>query len=284
VPGRRNSIGIIAREVNMTRGIRARRLLSGLLGAVIVALHMLPRPAVADDLERILEAGLVRIAVPQDLPPFGSVREGQLEGYDVDVAKLVASDLGVRLQLVPVTSVNRIPALLTERVDLVIANLGISPDRAKAIAFSTPYAPFFSGVFGAPDLTVKSPADLEGKKTAVTRDTIEDRELTKIAPQGAEIVRFDDNDATASAFLSGNAQLIATGNVVVAALLKQNPQRKIESKFRIKESPAGIGVRRGEPDLLNWLNVFVFHKKLGGDLDRLSRQWFGEPLPVLPVL
>jgi len=270
--------------MNMTRGIYAGRLLVGFLGAFVVVPHLLSGPALADDLDRILEAGLVRIAVPQDLPPFGSVQDSQPKGYDVDVAKLVAADLGVRLELVPVTSVNRIPALLTERVDLVIANLGISPNRAKTIAFSTPYAPFFSGVFGAPDLAVKSPADLQGKKTAVTRDTIEDRELTKIAPQGAEIVRFDDNDATASAFLSGNADLIATGNVVVAALLKQNSQRKIESKFRIKESPAGIGVRRGEPELLNWLNVFVFHKKLSGDLDLLSRRWFGEPLPALPVL
>ena len=268
----------------MTNGTHARRLLPGFLVALIFILHWLPGPALADDLDRIIEAGLVKIAVPQDLPPFGSVQDGQLKGYDVDVAKLLAADLGVRLELVPVTSVSRIPALLTERVDLVIANLGISPDRAKTVAFSSPYAPFFSGVFGAPDLAVKSPADLQGKKTAVTRDTIEDRELTKIAPQGAEIVHFDDNNATVSAFLSGKADLIATGNVVVATLLKQDPQRKIESKFRLKESPAGIGVRRGEPELLNWLNVFVFHKKLSGDLDRLSRQWFGEPLPSLPVL
>src|SRR6266516_7579693 len=268
----------------MSRGIHVGRLLAGVLGAFIVVLPLLSGPALADDLDRILEAGLVKIAVPQDLPPFGSVQDGQLQGYDIDVAKLVAADLGVRLELVPVTSVIRIAAVLTERVDLVIANLEISPDRAKTIAFSTPYAPFFSGVFGAPDLAVKSPADLQGKKTAVTRDSIEDRELTKIAPQGAEIVRVDDNDATASAFLSGNADLIATGNVVVAALLKQNPQRKIESKFLIKESPSAIGVRHGEPDLLHWLNVFVFHKNLSGDLDLLSRRWFGEPLPVLPVL
>ena len=78
--------------------------------------------------------------------------------------------------------------------------------------------------------------------------------------------------------------VIATGNVVMAAVLKQHPERRIESKFLIKESPAAIGVRHQEPELLNWVNVFVFHKKLSGDLDRLSRQWFGEPLRPLPVL
>jgi polar amino acid transport system substrate-binding protein len=268
-------------EVNMHAMNRIR--LAGLLGAFLSVLYWMPA-ALADDLDRIIETGLVRIAVPQDLPPFGSIRNGQVEGYDVDIAKLVATDLGVRLQLVPVTSVNRIPALLTDRVDLVIANLGISPDRAKTIAFSTPYVPFFSGVFGAPELVVKGPADLQGKKTAVTRDTIEDRDLTTIAPQGAEIVRFDDNDAAISAFLSGKADLIATGNVVAAALLKQHPQKTIEAKFRIKQSPPGIGLRRGASELLNWVNVFVFQRKLNGDLDRLSRQWFGEPLPELPIL
>ncbi len=247
--------------------LHARHLPARFLGAFVL-LNLLSAAALADDLDRLLEAGVVRVAVPQDLPPFGSIVDGTPAGYDVDVARLLAADLG----------------LLTQRADLVIANLGITPERAKAISFSTPYAPFFSGVFGAPDLAVKGPADLQGKKTAVTRDTVEDGELTRIAPQGAEIARFDDNAATVSAFLSGNADLIATGNVVVAALLKQNPQRKIESKFLIKESPAAIGVRHGEPDLLHWVNVFVFHKKLSGDLDRLSRQWFGEPLRPLPVL
>jgi len=277
----RDWMAAIDSEVNMHAMNRIR--LAGLLGAFLSVLYWMPA-ALADDLDRIIETGLVRIAVPQDLPPFGSIRNGQVEGYDVDIAKLVATDLGVRLQLVPVTSVNRIPALLTDRVDLVIANLGISPDRAKTIAFSTPYAPFFSGVFGAPELVVKGPADLQGKKTAVTRDTIEDRDLTTIAPQGAEIVRFDDNDATISAFLSGKADLIATGNVVAADLLKQHPQKTIEAKFRIKQSPPGIGLRRGASELLNWVNVFVFQRKLNGDLDRLSRQWFGEPLPELPIL
>jgi polar amino acid transport system substrate-binding protein len=243
----------------------AERLLARLIGAFVL-LNLLPAAAWADDLDRLLETGVVRVAVPQDLPPFGSIVEGAPRGYDVDVARLLAADLGARLELVAVTSPNRIAALLTQRADL-----GITP------SFSTPYAAFFSAVFGAPDLAVKGPADLLGRKTAVTRDTIEDGELARIAPQGAEIARFDDNDATMSAFLSGKAD-------VIAAVLKQHPERRIESKFLIKESPAAIGVRHQEPELLNWVNVFVFHKKLSGDLDRLSRQWFGEPLRPLPVL
>lgn len=234
--------------------------------------------------DAIAARGVVRIGVPDDLPPFGMRNEGgELEGYDVDVANLLAKDLGVRPELVPLKSGDRVASLLTHRVDLLVANLGVNPERAKSIAFSSPYAPFFSGVFGAPGVAAAGPADLVGKRVAVTRDSLEDKELSAMA-QGAEILRFGDNRATLDAYLAGQADLVATGNVVVAELAKRQPGKPIERKFVIRESPASIGVPRGEPHLLNWVNVFVFHKKLTGDLDALARKWFGEPLPPLPVL
>jgi polar amino acid transport system substrate-binding protein len=236
-------------------------------------------------LDEIIHRGVVRIAVPKDFPPFGSIGSGgKLEGYDVDVANLIAKDLGVKLELVPVASNDRLSLLLTKRVDLVVASLGISPERAKAIAFSSPYAPFFSAVIGPVGVNVKSLADLAGKKIAVTQGTLEDGELARSAPKGAEILRFPDNQATVQAFLSGQADLIATGNAVAASIVKSNPDRKIETKFLIRESPASIGVRRGEPELLHWVNVFVYDKKLSGELDRLSRKWLGEPLRPMPAL
>ncbi|HEU0203084.1 MAG TPA: transporter substrate-binding domain-containing protein, partial [Burkholderiaceae bacterium] len=158
-----------------------------------------------------------------------------------------------------------------------------SPDRAKAIAFSSAYAPFFSGVFGDPKVAVKSATDLAGKTVGVTRGTIEETELTKLAPD-AVIRRFDSNEATLGALVAGDVSLIATGNVVAAAAAKAHPGR-IERKFLIKDSPAHIGVRRGEYDLLAWVNAFIYyHKKPGGELDQLARKWFGEPLPELPSL
>ena len=79
-------------------------------------------------------------------------------------------------------------------------------------------------------------------------------------------------------------QLIATGSVVAATLAQKNPG-KVEKKFVIRDSPAHIGVRRGEPDVVAWLNVFIYyHRKPGGELDALARKWFGEPLPIDPTL
>ena len=255
-----------------------------LMAAAIVAAFMAAGPVTAD-LPEILSGGKIKIAVPENFPPFGSLgASGEHEGYDVDVAKLIAEGLGVELDLVPVTSKQRIPFLETERVDLVISSMGANPERAKSIWFSSAYAPFFSGAFAAADLDISSAADLGGKKVGLTGGTLEDLELTRVAPESAEIIRFGDNAATLAAYASGQVDVLVTGNTVAAGFSKKNPDRNMETKFIIKESPAFIGVKKGNFDLLQWVNVFILHKKLGGELNAFSEKWLGQKLPPLPTL
>jgi polar amino acid transport system substrate-binding protein len=254
------------------------------VAAFAAAAFIQAAPASAD-LADILKAGTIKIAVPENFPPFGALgASGEHDGYDVDVAKLIAKDLGVKLELVPVASKQRIPFLETNRVDLVISSMGANPGRAKSIWFSSAYAPFFSGAFAKADVKVSSPADLGGKKVGLTGGTLEDLELTKVAPKGAEIIRFGDNAATLAAYASGQVDVLVTGNTVAADFSKKNPSKTIETKFIIKDSPCFIGVKKGSYDLLQWVNVFILHKKLGGDLDKMSKKWFGVGLPPLPSL
>lgn len=237
------------------------------------------------ELSDILSAGTIKIAIPENFPPFGSLgAEGEYEGYDVDVAKLIAEDLGVELELVPVTSKQRIPFLETDKVDLVISSMGANPSRAKSIWFSSAYAPFFSGAFASADMAISSVADLAGKKVGLTGGTLEDLEITDAAPEGTEIIRFGDNAATLSAYISGQVDVLVTGNTVAAKLSADNPDLSVETKFIIKESPAFIGLKKGDIDLLQWVNVFILHKKLGGDLNTMSEKWLGQKLPPLPSL
>ncbi len=256
------------------------KLLKSLLAASLMAL---PLPALAD-LADILESGTVKIAIPESFPPFGALgASGEYEGYDVDVAKLIAEDLGVELELVPVTSKQRIPFLETDRVDLVIATMGANPGRAKSIWFSAAYAPFYSGAFAAADKSISSPADLAGMKVGLTGGTLEDLELTKLVPETTEIIRFGDNAATQAAFTSGQVDVLVSGNTLAAAISESNPDMGIQTKFILKESPAFIGVKKGNFDLLQWVNVFILHKKLGGELNTISETWLGQPLPALPT-
>jgi polar amino acid transport system substrate-binding protein len=161
--------------------------------ALACALLLTPvggRIAWADALEQVMESKKLRVAVPQDFPPFGSVGlDLQPLGYDVDMAQLLAAKMGVELELVPVTSANRIPYLTTGKVDLIISSLGKNPDREKVIDFSTAYAPFYNGVFGPAEIAVGKPEDLKGKTLGVTRGSVEDLELSKLVPAEAVIKR-----------------------------------------------------------------------------------------------
>ncbi len=256
----------------------------GLTGLAVSAALMIASPASAE-LKDILEAGKIKIATPENFPPFGSLgSEGEYEGYDIDVAKMIAEDLGVELELVPVTSKQRIPFLETDKADLVIATLGANPERAKSIWFSHAYAPFFSGAFAKPDVAVSTIADFSGKKIAVTSGTLEDLAITADAPENAEIIRFGDNAATIAAYVSGQADVIVTGNMVALGISNDNPDFNLENKFIIANSPSFIGVKTGNIDLLQWVNVFVLHKKLNGKLGELSEKWLKTPLPPLPAL
>jgi polar amino acid transport system substrate-binding protein len=258
--------------------------LTNFVAAAVLALPAMVTQATAD-LADILSAGTIKIARPESFAPFGSLgASGEYEGYDVDVAKLIASDLGVELELVPVTSNQRIPFLETDRVDLVIATMGANPERAKSIWFSSAYAPFFSGAFAASGKSIAGVSDLAGMSVGLTGGTLEDLELTKIAPDTTEIIRFGDNAATRAAFESGQVDVLVSGNTVAAAISAANQDADIETKFILKESPAFIGVKKGNLDLLFWVNTFILHKTLGGDLNGFSNTWIGQDLPMLPSL
>ena len=260
-----------------------RRQLLMALGIAMLATGSLsaPHTARADALSDITSRGTLRVAVPQDFPPFGSVGTDMAPmGYDIDMANLIGEKLGVKTELVPVTSANRIPYLQTNKVDLVISSLGKNPDREKVIDFSDAYAPFFNGVFGPGDVAAAKPEDLSGKTIGVTRGAIEDLALTKVAPQDATIKRYEDNNGTISAFLSGQVQLVATGNVVAAAILARNPPKKPEMKFLITNSPCFIGLNKNEQALQKKVNDIIAAAKADGTLNKMSQKWLGADLPA----
>lgn len=260
--------------------IHRRHLLSAIAGLGL-ALGLGVPSAGADALEDISERGTLRVAVPQDFPPFGSVgTDMSPQGYDIDMARLIADEMGVELELVPVTSANRVPYLQTDRVDLVISSLGKNPEREALIAFSDAYAPFYNGVFAPADVEVADAGGLAGMTVGVTRGSVEDLALTDLAPSDAEIRRYEDNNGTISAFLSGQVETIATGNVVAATILSRNPPRRPEPKFLIQNSPCYIGLAKDEPALLEKVNAIIAQAKADGTLNAISQTWLGADLPA----
>ena len=258
-----------------------RRLLIA-FGAALCA-GVLPAHA-QNALDEVMAKKSITIAIPTDFPPYGFVGTDMApQGLDIDMARYIAAKLGVKVELVPVTSSNRIPYLQTKKADLVISTLGKNAEREKVIDFTAAYSPFFQAVFAAKNLSIKGAGDLAGKSVGVTRGAVEDMELTKIAPSSADVKRFEDNNATVAAFVSGQVQVLATGAQVAGNMMTRNPNLSVEYKFVLKDSPNFIGVAKGEDRLRLKVNEIIAAAKASGDIDTLAKKWLGRPAGELPL-
>ncbi len=260
----------------LKRGIAALVLLAGSL--------MGHAEAKADKLADILAKGVVRIGVPLDAPPFGSQDANRNPiGFDIEMAEMVAKALGVKLEMQQITGANRIPFLLTDKVDIVISVMGLTPERAKQITFTAPYANTFLAVYGPKSSPVASASELGSARVAAARGTTQDLAISEMNPQ-AVIMRTEDDATAAAAYISGQADLFATNSIVAQALAKQNPNKEFDRKFVIRRSPAHMGVRMGELNLARWLDGFIFFNTMNNELDRLHKKYLGMPMDPLPTL
>lgn len=251
---------------------------SVLLLATMLSAALAASPAKAD-LKEIISSGKVRIGISIDQPPYGFMDEKQQPaGLDVDLAKMVADALGVTLEIQQVTGPNRIPFLLSNKIDICVCVIGATPERAKQIAFSSPYAPNYIGVFGAKSIPVENASQLASHTVGLQRGSTSDTALADLAPN-AKIRRFDDDASYAAAFFSGQVDLFATSNVIARELAKKNPGKDISPKFVIRNAPPHMGIRHGNPELLRWLDTFIFFNIANGKLSALTTKWLGDPIP-----
>lgn len=255
------------------------------LGAAALVLGVvLGGRARAQTVDEILKRGTINIGVLIDLPPFGLLDEKQQPtGYDIDVAELLGKYLGVKVNLVQVTASNRLPFLVTGKVDLIVATFGITPERAKQVLFSIPYSAIENTVYGPKDKVIKSIADLKGLRVGVPRGTVQDVILTGQLGSGAKMMRFDDTPSTYQAELTGQTDAMAETAITFDSVIKAHPEAPIEKKFVLLRQPNGITMRADQFNLLRWVNTFVYFTKNNGDLGALWQKWFHEPMPDLPV-
>jgi polar amino acid transport system substrate-binding protein len=269
----------------MTRP-RLERLLGGLLASLLVFAALAAAPARAVTTDEIISRGKVIIAIDTTTAPYGMVDANmQPSGFDIDVANLVGKALGVPVEFVTVTSPGRIPSLLTNRVDMVISIFSITAERALQVAFSIPYAGQSSVVLAPKSVEIAGPEDLVGLKVGVTRGTGEDGLLTAQAEKtpGIEILRFDDYASISQAMLSGQIDAMGGGDYGDMYLQKSAKGEDFELKYILKSFYFGIGVRKDSPELLQWLNTFIFTLRSDGTLEALSQKHRGAPLPALPT-
>src|SRR5215469_18126135 len=151
----------------------------------VASMMLAVSPAGAENtLEKILSAKKIRVAIDVANPPFGILdKSGQPDGSDVAVARQLAKDLGAEIEFVQVPSTGRIPALLAGRADVTIASISVTTDRAKAVMYCHPDGALSIVIFGPQSVVIKTPADLVGKRIGITRATLEEATVPKMAPQ-----------------------------------------------------------------------------------------------------
>ena len=241
----------------------------------------------ADRLDDIKKNGVLRVAAFDSNPPFGSIDPASKKqvGLDIDYAQALADKLGVKLEVRPTNPANRIPLLLSGKVDLVLANFTITEERAKQVDFSIPY--FSSGQqFLAKKGVLSAPEQLPGLRIGADKGTTNETNLRKLYPQ-TTIVAFDDTPFAFTALRNGNVQAITQDGPKLVGLLANVPDKENYEipAFTISDDYMGVGIPKGETRLIAFVNDTLKELESSGRAQAIYDAWFGPntatPLPRL---
>lgn len=215
--------------------------------------------------KQIKKNGTIRIAVFGDLPPYGWVnQDGKRVGYDVTLAHQVAKDLGVKVKFVQVNANNRVDALNSNKVDLVLANFTVTPERKQVIDFAKPYMKVSVGVVSPKSKPITSASQLKGKNVIVTKGTTAETYFTTKQPN-TKLLKFDSKTQQFNALKNGRGAALADDNSYLYAWSKDNPKYTVGIKSIGPKSYISPAVKKGNKSLLNWTNK---------EINKLTKQGF----------
>lgn len=219
----------------------------------------LASPALADEsfrtLDEIKESGTVNIGVFSDKSPFGYVDEnGEYQGYDVYLAERLGEDLGVEINYVSTEAANRIEYLQTGKVDIILANFTVTPERAEEVDFALPYMNVALGVVSPEDAVIESLDDIgEDDQVIVISGTTAETYLVKNYPE-IKLQKYDAYAEAKTAFENGNGVAWANDNTEVIAFSIENEGYVVGIPSLGSADTIAPAVTKGNETLLNWLN------------------------------
>lgn len=244
---------------------------------LVVLWGVLALPAGADTLATVKQKGVLVCGVKDSLPPFGFVdaKTRTIVGYDVDFCRAIADRLGVKVQLKPVTSANRIPQLAEGNIDLIAATMTKTPARAEQVDFS--YAYFLTGQkFLVRKGTVKTLADLAGKRIGTAKGSTSEQNVKRAIPS-ATVISFEDYPQAFLALRQGRVAAVTTDAAILAGILAQAPDRQRYEipSLQISEEPYGLAVRKGDQAFVAFIDQTLLQMEKSGEAKRIFEKWFG---------
>ena len=208
----------------------------------------------SSDVESIKNRGTIKVAVFSDKKPFGYVDEyGVYQGYDVYFAERIAKDLGVKVEYVPVEPAARVEVLETGKVDLVLANFTVTPERAEKVDFTLPYMKVALGIVSPESALITEPEQLIGKKLIIAKGTTAETFFTKFYPD-VELLKFDQYAEAYAALLDGRGDALSTDNTEVLAWAIENKGFAVGVDSLGDLDAIAPAVKKGNASLLEWIN------------------------------
>ncbi|MBQ1860480.1 MAG: cysteine ABC transporter substrate-binding protein [Clostridia bacterium] len=206
-------------------------------------------------LDEIKSSGTIRIGVFSDKNPFGYVDEyGEYQGYDVFFARRIGEDLGVTVEFVSTEAANRVEYLETGKVDIILANFTVTPERAEKVDFALPYMNVALGVVSPDSRVISDLSELtaEDQVIVISGTTAEDY-LIKNNPE-IKLQKYDTYANAKNALENGNAAAWANDNTEVIAYALQNEGYTVGIPSLGSQDTIAPAVTKGNETLLNWIN------------------------------
>ena len=204
--------------------------------------------------DEIKASGTINIGVFSDKSPFGYVDEnGQYQGYDVYFANRIGQDLGVKVNYVSTEAANRIEYLQTGKVDIILANFTVTPERAQEVDFASPYMNVALGVVSPDSAVITSLEDIgPEEQVIVISGTTAETYLEKNYPN-IRLQKYDAYAEAKTAFENGNGVAWANDNTEVIAFAIENPGYTVGIPSLGSADTIAPAVTKGNESLLNWL-------------------------------
>jgi len=245
------------------------------LASLLAVVAMTSAALAADTLENVKKKGVLVAGVKDSAPPFGFLdqKSGEIVGYEIDLMNVMAKKLGVRLELKPVSSANRMQELMEGNIDIIAATMSKTPDRGKFIDFSDTYLKT-GQKFLVKTGTMKTLKDLEGKRIATARGSTSELMVRKVLPT-AKITLFDTYIQAALALKRGDVDAVTTdGGILYGILAMAKEREKYEiPDIKISQEEYAFGVRKGDRKFLDFVNSSLNEMTLSGEGMKIFDKW-----------
>ena len=228
-------------------------------------------------IEKVMRSGKLRVGMSTFIPWAMQSKTGEWIGFEIDVAKKLAEDMGVEVEFIPTKWEGLIPSLLTGKFDLIIAGMTGTPQRALKINFTDPYDYSVMNIVAHKEVAAgfKTADDFnKAGVTVLTRNGTTAVAAVKQFLPNAELRLFSENGPMVQELLNGKAHAIVSSSPEPAQLSVKNSETLFLIDGSLIREPISMGVRKGDPDTLAYLNNWISVVRNHGFIQEKVNYWW----------